>query len=71
MNTLKNTAIAIFTAGTVGVGAAHAALPPELETAVTTLQTDGSSAIAMVGAAMLTLAGIAILFKWAKAAFFG
>lgn len=68
---MKKLITALLGAALVAPAVSFAALPPELETAVTTLQTDGSSAIAMVGAAMLTLAGVAILFKWAKAAFFG
>ena len=51
-------------------GSAYAAVPPELTTAATALQTDGSAGIAIVGGAMLTLAGVAVLFKWVKAAFF-
>lgn len=43
----------------------------DVTTAVSTLTTDGGAAIAAIGGAMLTLAGIAIAFKWAKAAFFG
>ncbi|MGE4499666.1 MAG: hypothetical protein AB7C96_04900 [Hydrogenovibrio sp.] len=50
------------------------AISPELATAVNSgvdlLSTDGTSAIAAVGAVMLTLAALAVLFKWVKAAFF-
>ena len=34
------------------------------------LTTDGTSAITAVGTALLALAGIAVVFKWVKAAFF-
>lgn len=50
------------------------AVSPELAGAVnsgvTMLSTDGTSAIAAVGAVMLTLAALAVLFKWVKASFF-
>lgn len=34
------------------------------------LKTDGTTAITAVGTALLALAGIAVVFKWVKAAFF-
>lgn len=37
---------------------------------VATLTTDGTAAITAVGTALLALAGIAVVFKWVKAAFF-
>ncbi|EPW3816054.1 major capsid protein [Acinetobacter baumannii] len=37
---------------------------------VSTLTTDGTAAITAVGAALLGLAGVAVVFKWVKAAFF-
>lgn len=37
---------------------------------VTALTTDGTTAITAVGTALLALAGIAVVFKWVKAAFF-
>lgn len=37
---------------------------------VSTLTTDGTAAITAVGTALLALAGIAVVFKWVKAAFF-
>ncbi|AQS36124.1 hypothetical protein Sps_00935 [Shewanella psychrophila] len=39
--------------------------------AVTSITTDGGAAIAAIGGAMIGLAAIAIVFKWAKAAIFG
>lgn len=38
---------------------------------VTTITTDGGAAITAIGGAMLGLAAIAIVFKWAKASIFG
>jgi uncharacterized membrane protein len=37
---------------------------------VANLTTDGTAAITAVGTALLALAGIAVIFKWVKAAFF-
>lgn len=52
-------------------GSASAEVPAALNTAVSALSADGVSALGLVGGAMLTLAGVAVLFKWAKASFFG
>ena len=40
-------------------------------TAATAISTDGVAVVAAIGGAMLAMAGVAILFKWAKAAIFG
>lgn len=67
-NIVRNTCIALtcaaplsncFAAGTI------------VDAAVTKISTDGGAAITAVGGAMLGLAGIAIVFKWAKASIFG
>ena len=39
--------------------------------ATTAITTDGGAAISSIGQAMLGLAAIAIVFKWAKGAIFG
>lgn len=39
--------------------------------ATTAITTDGGAAISEIGQAMLGLAAIAIVFKWAKGAIFG
>lgn len=39
--------------------------------ALTTLSTDGNDTMVAVGGAMIGLAVVAVLFKWAKAAIFG
>jgi hypothetical protein len=51
------------------VGTANAAV--DVSGPVTAFTTDGTAAITAIGAAMLTLAGIAVTYKWAKATFFG
>lgn len=48
--------------------ASHAAF--DVSAAVTTLTTDGTAAITAVGGAMISLAALAAVVRWAKAAFF-
>lgn len=50
---------------------AFAAVPAEVTAVVTAVKTDGPLTVAAIGGAILTMSGIAILFKWAKAAIFG
>lgn len=50
-------------------GASQAAV--DVSAATTALTTDGSAAISLVGNALITLAGIAVVYKWVKASFFG
>lgn len=38
---------------------------------VAAITTDGTAAVTAIGGAMLGLAAVAIVFKWAKAAIFG
>lgn len=54
--------------GALAVSNANAAV--DVAATVTQLTTDGTSAITAVGTALLALAGIAVVFKWVKAAFF-
>lgn len=42
----------------------------DVSSTVTQLTTDGTSAITAVGTGLLALAGVAVVFKWVKAAFF-
>jgi len=44
---------------------------PDTAATVTYLETNGPILIAAIGGVMLTLAGVAVLFKWAKASVFG
>jgi len=44
---------------------------PDTAATVTYLETNGPVVIAAIGGVMLTLAGVAVLFKWAKASVFG
>jgi hypothetical protein len=50
------------------VSQSHAAV--DVSATVTQLTTDGTAAITAVGTGLLALAGIAVVFKWVKAAFF-
>lgn len=52
----------------VAAGSTNAAI--DVSASVDTLVKDGSVAIAAVGMGLVTLAGVAIVFKWVKAAFF-
>ena len=52
----------------VAAGSANAAI--DVSPAVGTLVSDGTIAIGAVGMGLITLAGVAIVFKWVKAAFF-
>ncbi|MEL4257709.1 major capsid protein [Shewanella xiamenensis] len=53
------------------VAASSASAAIDVTAATTAITTDGSAAITAVGGAMLGLAAIAIVFKWAKGAIFG
>jgi hypothetical protein len=55
-------------AALLSAGASHAAF--DVSAAVTTLETDGIAAITAVGGAMISLAALAAVVRWAKAAFF-
>ena len=49
---------------------AFAAVPAEITTVATAVKTDGPLTVASIGGAILTMAGVAVLFKWAKATMF-
>lgn len=59
---------AVASAALVGGSNANAAV--DVTGIVGDLTTDGTAAITAVGTALLALAGIAVIFKWVKAAFF-
>lgn len=54
---------------TVFSGLASAAI--DVTAATTAISTDGTAAITAIGGALIGLAGVAIVFKWAKGAIFG
>lgn len=54
--------------GALAASNANAAV--DVSATVGSLTTDGTAAITAVGTALLALAGIAVIFKWVKAAFF-
>jgi uncharacterized membrane protein len=58
----------VGTSALLVAGASQAAI--DLGTTTTALVADGTSGITAVGTALITLAGIAVVFKWIKAAFF-
>lgn len=59
----------LIAAGVLSAGSANAAV--DVSTIVEGFQTDVSAGIGAIGAAMLVVAGIAVTYKWIKAAFFG
>lgn len=63
---LRNLAIAAFC--TVGASSAFAA--DVAATATTQFQTDGVDTMTGIGTALLAVAGVAVVFKWAKGALF-
>ena len=54
--------------GALAASNANAAV--DVSATVSSLTSDGTAAITAVGTALLALAGIAVIFKWVKAAFF-
>lgn len=58
----------VGTTALVLAGTSHAAF--DVSAAVTTLTTDGTAAITAVGGAMISLAALAAVVRWAKASFF-
>jgi len=43
----------------------------DVTAATTSITTDGTAAITSIGGALIGLAGVALVFKWAKGAIFG
>lgn len=43
----------------------------DVSAATTAITTDGTAAITSIGGALIGLAGVAVVFKWAKGAIFG
>lgn len=52
-----------------GFTVANAAI--DVSAATTSITTDGTAAISAVGAALIGLAGVAVVYKWVKGAIFG
>lgn len=68
MNFSKTLQMVAFVGLTVLCFSANAAV--DVSAPVETLKTDGTSVITAIGTALLALAGLAVIYKWAKAAFF-
>jgi len=72
MKKLHSLSLAVLSAVAVASPSAFAVVAaPDTATTVTYLETNGPTVIAAIGGVMLTLAGVAVLFKWAKASVFG
>lgn len=57
--------------GTAILASTPAAAAIDVTAATTAISTDGSAAITEIGQALIGLAGLAVVFKWAKGAIFG
>ena len=69
---MKNRLLQVVAIGAITVVAATPAFAAiDTSAATTAITTDGGAAISEIGQAMLGLAAIAIVFKWAKGAIFG
>jgi uncharacterized membrane protein len=66
----KTSALQLAIIATVLVAAPSMAAV-DVTAATTAIKTDGGAAITEIGGAMLGLAAIAVVFKWAKGAIFG
>lgn len=62
-------AVAPAVVGSLMASSANAAV--DVSSAVSTLVSDGTTAISAAGVGLITLAGVAVVFKWVKASFFG
>ncbi len=67
MKKLRNLALA----ASVAVLSSPSFAEIDVSKATTAITTDGGSAIASVGGALIGLAGTAVVFKWVKGAIFG
>ncbi len=65
----KFTKYSLAALGTLSVSPAFAEI--DVTAATTAITTDGTASITAIGSAMIGLASVAIVFKWAKAAIFG
>lgn len=60
---------AVALGSSVVASASYAAI--DLGDAVSSITTDGTAAITTIGGAMIGLAAVSVVFKWAKASIFG
>jgi hypothetical protein len=68
---VKSKKVAIGTLVTAAFVSVQSNAAIDVGPAVTALTTDGTNAISLIGGGLISLAAVAIVFKWAKAAFFG
>lgn len=72
MKSLKNIMLVLLSSLFVLLGfAGTASAAVDVSAAVSSITGDGVAAVSAIGVALLTLSGVAIAFKWAKAAIFG
>ena len=65
------TAAVMLTSGSAFAEGGAGGVGEAVSTSVAKFQTDATTAITTIGVAMITVACVAIGFKWAKAALFG
>jgi len=61
----------ILAAVIAGAASTPAFAAIDVSSATTAITTDGTAAISEIGGALIGLAGVAVVFKWAKGAIFG
>lgn len=73
MQNIKRNALLLLAASTALIApeAFAQVAAPDTTATVDYLELNGPIVIAAIGGVMLTLAGVAVLFKWAKASVFG
>jgi hypothetical protein len=68
---MKRIIIVTATGVVLSVAATVSQAAIDVSAATTSITTDGTAAITAVGGALLGLAGVAVVFKWAKGSIFG
>jgi uncharacterized membrane protein len=66
----RQAANAAFLAGAVALVSTASNAAIDVTAATTTISGDGTAAITAVGLALIGLAGVSLVFRWVKAAFF-
>lgn len=69
MKKYRNNFISTLLLIAFSIATAQAAI--DVSAATTSITTDGIAAITAIGGALIGLAGVAVVFKWAKGAIFG
>ena len=68
---LRNKKAQVTALATAGMVSFQSNAAIDVSSATTAITTDGTAAITAIGGALIGLAGVAVVFKWAKGAIFG